>query len=480
MPEREDREILIVGAGPTGLGAAWRLSREGRTNWLLCEAEEIAGGLASSVTDEHGFTWDLGGHVQFSHYQYFEDLMDELLGPDGWLFHERSSWVWVCGRFVPYPFQLNLRYLPVDAQWECVQGLLHLQPPSAPPASFGEWIDATFGEGIARVFLRPYNFKVWAYPPEEMDWHWIGDRVAITDVERVVENILRGRDDISWGPNNRFRFPKHGGTGAIWRELARRLGEAHPEALRFGRRLARLDTARREAWFADGTAVRYRRLLSTLPLDELIGLSDLAAELGPALADLRYSSTHVLGVGLTGQPGENLAGKSWMYFPEADCPFYRVTAFSHYSPWNVPDPERQWSLMAEVAESPAKPVDSASVIEETVQGMLNTGLIPDRGAVHHVWHRRLEHGYPTPSLQRDRSLVALLPALKERNVFSRGRFGAWKYEVSNQDHSFAQGVEVVERWLHGAPEVTLNHPEEVNARRAVRRAVAAVEGEPAA
>lgn len=469
----ETAEILIVGAGPTGLGAAWRLAREGRTDWLLCEAEEAAGGLASSVVDEHGFTWDLGGHVQFSHYQYFEDLMDELLGPEGWLFHERSSWVWVAGTFVPYPFQLNLRHLPADPQWECVQGLLRnlKEPPVRIPENFGEWIDATFGEGIARVFLRPYNFKVWAYPPEQMGWHWIGDRVAVTDVERAIENILRGRDDVSWGPNNQFRFPKRGGTGAIWRELARRLEAAHPGALRMGRRLVRLDTSRREAHFETGETVRYRRLLSTLPLDHLVAISDLAESLSPALADLRHSSTHVLGVGLHGQPGENLEGKSWMYFPESDCPFYRVTVFSHYSPENVPDPGRFWSLMAEVSESPAKPVEPERIVEETVQGMIDTRLIPGREAVHHVWHRRLRHGYPTPSLHRDRALVAVLPALKERNVFSRGRFGAWKYEVSNQDHSFAQGVEVVERWLHGGPEVTLNHPEEVNARRAVRRAL---------
>jgi protoporphyrinogen oxidase len=302
-----------------------------------------------------------------------------------------------------------------------------------------------------------------------MSWHWIGDRVAVADVKRAVENILREHDDISWGPNNQFRFPKQGGTGAIWRELARRVELARPGSLRFGHRLVRLDTARREAHFENGATIRYRRLLSTLPVDDLVALSDLAGELTPALADLRYSSTHVLGVGLHGQPGENLLGKSWMYFPEADCPFYRVTVFSHYSPGNVPDPSRYWSLMAEVSESPAKPVERERIVEETVQGLLNTGLIADRAAVNHVWHRRLEHGYPTPSLQRDRGLCGVLPQLKERNVFSRGRFGAWKYEVSNQDHSFAQGVEAVERWLHGGPEVTLNHPEEVNARRAVRR-----------
>ena len=154
-----------------------------------------------------------------------------------------------------------------------------------------------------------------------------------------------------------------------------------------------------------------------------------------------------------------------MYFPESECPFYRVTVFSHYSPNNVPDIRRYWSLMAEVSESPVKPVDARSIVEDTVQGLVATGLIKSRDQVHHTWHRRLQRGYPTPSLGRDRALAELHPTLEERNVFSRGRFGTWKYEVSNQDHSFAQGVEVVDRWLDGTEEETLRHPEIVNSRR---------------
>ena len=85
--------------------------------------------------------------------------------------------------------------------------------------------------------------------------------------------------------------------------------------------------------------------------------------------------------------------------------------------------------------------------------------------MHHVWHTRLEHGYPVPSLHRDRGLGGIQTTLEARDVYSRGRFGAWKYEVSNQDHSFAQGVEAVDAWLDGAEEVTLRRPDDVNARR---------------
>ena len=80
----------------------------------------------------------------------------------------------------------------------------------------------------------------------------------------------------------------------------------------------------------------------------------------------------------------------------------------------------------------------------------------DRANVVSRWHRRLEHGYPTPWLGRDEVLGEVEQALHGAGIYSRGRFGAWKYEVSNQDHSLMQGVEAVERILTGAAERTYN------------------------
>ena len=483
-------EYLIIGAGPTGLGAATRLHEKGLKNWLLLEAENQFGGLAMSFKDDQGFTWDLGGHVQFSHYDTFDRYMDMALGADGWYTHQRESWVWIKKRFVPYPFQNNLHRLDPEDRWACAEGLLEawqraqgniqhstsnnqhpnsgssqlIQNPKSKIQNFEDWMLATFGRGITELFMYPYNFKVWAYPPSQMDAHWIGERVSVPGLGGVIKSICTGRDEVSWGPNKVFRFPKQGGTGAVWQAIGRGL-PADRVKLNCG--VTGIDVTKRHVTTSTGETIGYQHLISTIPLNHLIRLAPGVVE--PSRShELRYSATNVVGVGMNGQPPEHLKTKCWMYFPDGNSPYYRVTVFTNYSPANAPKPGQQWSLMTETSESPMKPVQHDSLIEETLLALEEDGMIPDRSAICSVVHRRLPQGYPTPFLGRDAVVDPLLRAFEQHGIFSRGRFGAWKYEVANQDHSFAQGYECVERLIAGGGpehEPTLFTPEVVNGRR---------------
>ena len=108
---------------------------------------------------------------------------------------------------------------------------------------------------------------------------------------------------------------------------------------------------------------------------------------------------------------------------------------------------RYYSLLAEVSHSEFKPVNRETVVDETIQGLVNTRMISDadRKDIVDAYLIERDYTYPTPSLERDRALATIHPFLESRDVYSRGRFGAWRYEVGNMDHSVAQGVEWVNR-----------------------------------
>lgn len=280
--------IAILGAGPTGLGAAYRLAELGHEDWTLFERNGHVGGLAWSYQDPHGFIWDQGGHVMFSHYTYFDELVEKMLRGD-YDEHMREAWVWLHERFVPYPFQNNIHRLPPDVFLQCVMGIIEAQRNDLPKQDFDQYITAVFGEGIAEHFMRPYNFKVWAHPLEMMGTSWQGDRVPTVDVRRILQNLLDDRDDVSWGPNNKFKFPLLG-TGMLYERIA----ESLPKPVEFGKDVSSIDVADKTVSFGDGTSTTYDQLITTMPLKELVKtITDCPPEVREALNGLHHTEGDV-------------------------------------------------------------------------------------------------------------------------------------------------------------------------------------------
>ena len=445
--KRRMKRIIIIGAGATGLGAGYRLRELGYGNFMIYERNTYAGGLCVSVKDKKGFTWDFGGHVIFSHYEYFDRLLEDALGND-YLEHKRDAWIRTMGKWVPYPFQNNIRHLPEDIMSECLEGLKKSLRQNNKSANFEEWIVNNLGEAIAKYFMFPHNFKVWTYPLHLLSADWIAERVSRVQLKEVVDNLTSGTDKTDWGPNVVFKYPLYNGVGAIFRKIATFLNHK----IEFNAEITKIDPRLKRIYLCNGKVDTYDILINTSPLDKVLKLiKGCGNDLSNPSLELKHNSMFVVGIGMNQLCPSN---KCWIYFPDNDCPFFRVTYLSNYSPNNTPDRKKYYSLLCESAYSEYKEGNKSEIIEKTIRGLINSGLI-ERNDVKFIVSRCLFHidyAYPIPTLKRDEVLRKIQPELEKMDIYSRGRFGAWKYEIGNTDHSVMQGKEIVDRVLNKGTE----------------------------
>lgn len=438
--------IVIIGAGPTGLGAAWRLRELGYEEWIIYEKNSYLGGLSASFKDNKGFTYDIGGHVIFSHYPYFDQAMEEVLQGQ-YLTHQRNTWIWLKDRFIPYPFQNNIRYLPKYKMIRCLIGLAERMGNEMKATNFKEWIKEMFGEGIASYFLFPYNRKQWSYPLEKMAKEWIAERVSVVDFKRILQNVLYERDDGDWGPNAIFKFPFYDGTGGLYQSFFPYI----KDRLHLNTEVSRIDSRKKRIELSNGGWEDYDFLINTMSLDDLVvRLNPGAQWLSQAVKKLKSNHAYIVGVGIARPCPSN---KCWMYFPEKTSPFYRVTYLSNYSPNMIPD-KNHFLLLTETTHSPYKKVSRENIVDLTLQGLVNVKLLEkgDLDLIASIYVIDVERCYPIPTLKRNEALRHIHPYLEKNHIYSRGRFGGWLYEIGNMDHSFLQGAELVDRLLMGKKE----------------------------
>jgi UDP-glucose 4-epimerase/protoporphyrinogen oxidase len=398
---KDNPRIVIVGAGPTGLCAAWRLHELGYSNWELLEGSTKPAGLACTIQDDKGFGWDIGVHCLFSHFQFFDALLDDMLPPKDWLYHQRYSPARMRDTWVGYPVQANVWRLPEKEVMGILADLAQkdARPKPPPPRNFKDFLEAKFGNALTETFMAPYNAKVWAHPAHEMNHIWVGERVAEIKSSAVFSNVINRRDAPKWGPNAQFRYPMNG-TGHIWVKVFEELPKKHKT---LGARVKAIRTKKgqKAIELADGRRVPFDGMLSTMPLPELLRMTpdkpELAklAEGNNGAADhsrFKHQTVNLVGVGIWGTAvPAPLDGVHWVYFPESDFIFYRVTVLSNFSPLVVAKPYKQWSLLVEVSESRHRkvPQDVEELKRVVIDGLHRGGMLPRNATIASVWTKRL-------------------------------------------------------------------------------------------
>jgi protoporphyrinogen oxidase len=322
----EKHSTLIIGAGLTGLSCAYHLGRD----YLLVERESEPGGLVRTRNRHNGFLCDGTGHWLHLRNSYIRELANQLL-PGLLAEHERKAVIHMHGAFTPYPFQANTYGLPREVVLDCLLGLLKarhpgdfgLEPEPAAPRNFREWVVRSFGEGIARHFMIPYNEKLLGVCLDELRPEYAERFIPRPSLEDVVRGAL-GFSRESLGYNAKFLYPRTGGIGSLTRAFA----DALPAPPRYNTTVTSVNWRAKTATLRDGREVRYDHLLNTSPLPQfLASLPDVPSEVVSACRQLRATTVHYYDIGVRGT-GDAASHYHWVYFPEPQFVFYRVGSYS--------------------------------------------------------------------------------------------------------------------------------------------------------
>lgn len=414
---------VIIGAGLAGLSAGYFFAELGKNDFIIFEKDKRPGGLcASDIID--GFIFDRAAHILFTEDKFIELLLLNKFLQDKLLEHQRSAWVYSNGVYTEYPFQFNTYGLPPKVILDCVLGFIEarLNDDGKEPSNFFEWICQTFGKGIAEHFMIPYNTKVWGFPLDGMSHEWIAERVPVPKLEDIIKGaILPPEKKI--GSNATFWYPKTGGIETLISVLIEGIPE---DNIKLNREVVKIDLKKKYVELDDGNREYYENLIFTAPLPSIVELAECPRRVKEAAKNLYHNAVYAVSFGLN---REGVGGDyHWIYFPEKDFLFHRISFPHNFSPANAP--EGKSSITCEISTSPFKIINHEKIVNHCIEKLKELGFIKDEKEIEVTHVATLDPAYVIPTFEEAAKFIRTF--LRKNSIYPCGRFGEWKY--MNMDH----------------------------------------------
>jgi len=213
-------QIVILGAGLTGLSAAYHLEKKGFFDYKLFEKENKIGGLCKSVTQD-GFTFDFTGHLLHINDPYFLEFIKKIIGLEQFNLVTRKSFIYSHDIHTKYPFQINLYGLPEKIITDCIEGFIRRKK-NIHPKNYYQWVLKHFGIGFANHFFFPYQQKIFAYDPRKLTHSWTGRFVPTTTLGQIIRGATIDKAE-TVGYNAQFYYPKKGGISLLAQKILQQL-----------------------------------------------------------------------------------------------------------------------------------------------------------------------------------------------------------------------------------------------------------------
>ena len=451
--------VVIIGAGPAGLTAAYQLGKEGVGSVVL-EGDRVVGGISRTV-ERDGWRFDIGGHRFFTKVGAVEALWHEILPDEDFLLRPRLSRIYYRGKFFDYPLRAfnALRGLGILEALRCVISYLwaRVRPP-ADQSNFEGWVSARFGTRLYRIFFKTYTEKVWGVPATDIQADWAAQRIKNLSLGKAVFNALkprRNQKDIA-SLIEEFQYPRLG-PGMMWERAADLVREAGCD-LHFSTRVSRIH---HEDGRATSVAAQTGSGEVTWPADHVVSsmpLPALALAMDPPVPDDVVAAAHglhfrdFLTVALV-VPEEDGFPDNWIYVHSPDVRLGRIQNFGSWSPYLVKEGRTCLGLEYFVFEGDdlwSSPDEE--LIELGKAELAQLGLIrPERVEAGYVV--RMPKAYPVYDEMYEANVAVIRGWLADHapNVHPVGRNGMHKY--NNQDHSMLTAMLVVENILGAAHDV---------------------------
>ena len=461
MPPRKkdvapNPEVVVIGAGPAGLTAAYALTRRNEPVTVL-EADTVVGGISRTV-ERDGWRFDIGGHRFFTKVPVVEQLWHEILPDEEFLLRPRMSRIYYKGKFIDYPLRaLNaLQKLGLFESIACILSYVwaRIRPPKD-QTNYEGWLVARFGWRLYRHFFKSYTEKVWGMPASQMPADWAAQRVKNLSLRTAVLNALlpkRNQKDVT-SLIEEFQYPMLG-PGMMW-ERARDLVvdggatiemQAPVTAIRHqGGRATEVVSVR------NGAEAVYpaSHVVSSMPLPELVLAMDPPPPADVQQAARRLSHRDFLTVALV-VPISDGFPDNWIYIHSPDVKVGRIQNFASWSPFMVKEGYTCLGLEYFVFEGDdfwTKGDDELVRIGAAELERLGLARAADVEAGYVV---RMPKAYPVydEGYKDAVDVVRGWIAGHVPNVHPVGRNGMHKY--NNQDHSMLTALLSVENILDGA------------------------------
>jgi protoporphyrinogen oxidase len=433
--------VVIIGAGPAGLTAAYELGKGGVRSTVL-EADTVVGGISRTI-ERDGWRFDIGGHRFFTKVAEVEALWHEILPPEDFLERPRSSRIYYKGKYFDYPLTAfnALFNLGVIEAIRCVLSYVWVRVhPPKDQSRFEGWVAARFGWRLYRIFFKTYTEKVWGVPATEIQADWAAQRIKDLTIGKAILDAVRPwrtSTDIT-SLLGSFQYPKYG-PGMMWERCAE-LVEAQGSKVLLDTPVVRIVHRDGRAISVDAgvdaavTAYPADHVISSMPINDLVRVFDPPPPDAVLAAARHLHHRDFLTVALV-VPAEAAFPDNWIYVHEPHVHVGRIQNFGSWSPYLVKDGRTCLGLEYFVDEGDELwSAQDDELVALARRELAAIGLVP-ADLVEQGFVVRMPKAYPvydTDYAANVEILRAWLAAVAP-NVHPVGRNGMHRY--NNQDHS---------------------------------------------